>query len=165
MTTGAITKTDTPTEAWVPDASTFGARLALVRQRMGWGNVKRAAEECGLPVQSWRTWERDGVTPNRLVTIAMAIATRTGADYLWLVHGPARGGLSTPNGRCGPNWNRARHTGHTGPPGIRRPAGSVSSAHALRPVTQTRPFSARLPERSKSLTASPLATRPIGSLR
>lgn len=78
--------------AWVPSDQTFGARLALVRQRMGWGNVKKAAEECGLPVQSWRTWERDGVAPNRLVTIAMAISQRTGCDYLWLVHGPDRGG-------------------------------------------------------------------------
>lgn len=75
------------------DASSFGARLALIRQRMGWGNVKTAAEQCGLPPESWRTWERDGVEPRRLTTIAMTIATRTGCDYLWLVHGPARGAM------------------------------------------------------------------------
>lgn len=80
------------TEAgWTADASTFGARLALIRQRMGWGNVERAARECGLPVETWRSWERDNRIPNRLVTIAMAIAARTGCDYLWLVHGPERG--------------------------------------------------------------------------
>jgi hypothetical protein len=73
---------------WVPNVDTFGARLALVRQRMGWGNVKKAAEECGLPAESWRTWERDGVTPHRMVTIAIAIATRTGCDLDWLVYGP-----------------------------------------------------------------------------
>ena len=78
---------------WIADDTTFGARLALVRQRMGWGNVKTAATECGLPTESWRHWERDGLEPRRLVTIAMAIATKTGCDYLWLVHGPSRGAV------------------------------------------------------------------------
>lgn len=78
---------------WIADDATFGARLALVRQRMGWGNVKTAATECGLPTESWRHWERDGLEPRRLVTIAMAIATKTGCDYLWLVHGPSRGAV------------------------------------------------------------------------
>src|SRR5262245_32692478 len=45
---------------WIPDGSTFGARLAMVRQHVGWGNVELAATECGVPVQSWRRWERDG---------------------------------------------------------------------------------------------------------
>jgi hypothetical protein len=80
-----------PVTAWVPDMSTFGARLALIRQRMGWGNVKHAAEECGLPVQSWRSWERDGVDPTRKVEVAAKIAERTDCDYLWLVFGPSRG--------------------------------------------------------------------------
>ena len=80
---------------WTPDDSTFGARLALVRQRMGWGNVDKAARECGIPVETWRSWERDKREPHRLVTIAMAIATRTGCDYLWLVHGPQRGAIRT----------------------------------------------------------------------
>jgi hypothetical protein len=78
---------------WVADASTFGARLALVRQRMGWGNIAKAAKECGVPTDSWRNWEVDGSEPRRLVTIAQTIATRTGCDLLWLVHGPARGGV------------------------------------------------------------------------
>lgn len=89
--TDAQASVEVPT--WIPSDETFGARLALIRQKMGWGNVKKAAEECGLPVQSWRTWERDGVVPHRQVTIAMTIATRTGCDYLWLVHGPERGAL------------------------------------------------------------------------
>lgn len=73
--------------AWVPDDSTFGARLALVRQRMQWGNVKEAAIACGLPAESWRTWERDGVTPRRVVEVASIISARTGCDYGWLLAG------------------------------------------------------------------------------
>lgn len=88
----SATDTEAQTEPWIPSPDSFGARLALVRQRMGWGNVKAAAQACGLPVETWRTWERDGVEPRRLVTIAMTIATKTGCDYLWLVHGPERGG-------------------------------------------------------------------------
>ncbi len=74
---------------WTPDDSTFGARLALVRQRMGWGNVKEAATECGLPPESWRTWERDNVVPRRVVEIAALIAEKTGCDYGWLLAGPS----------------------------------------------------------------------------
>ncbi len=88
-----MTITDTThqeTEAWVPELS-FSARLALVRHRMGW-NIKEAAAACGVPAQSWRGWEIQGREPHRLTTIAMAIASRTGCDYLWLVHGPERGG-------------------------------------------------------------------------
>ena len=78
---------------WTADDSTFGARLALIRQHMAWGNVKEAATACGIPAESWRTWERDGVTPRRLVEIAGIIADRTGCDFGWLVAGPRlRGG-------------------------------------------------------------------------
>lgn len=77
-----------PPRGWTADDSTFGARLALVRQRMGWGNVKEAAVNCGVPTESWRTWERDGVEPRRIVEIAATIADRTGCDYGWLLTGP-----------------------------------------------------------------------------
>jgi hypothetical protein len=50
---------------WVPDDSTFAARLALVRQRMGW-NVKKAADECGIAVENWRRWERRSRIGGRL---------------------------------------------------------------------------------------------------
>lgn len=83
------TGTQPATGPWVPDASTFGARLALIRQRMKWGNVAQAAKECGVPTESWRNWE-EGREPRRLVTIALAIATRTNVDLDWLVYGPAR---------------------------------------------------------------------------
>ncbi|HET6215327.1 MAG TPA: hypothetical protein VFE14_20850 [Micromonosporaceae bacterium] len=73
--------------SWVPDDSTFGARLALIRQRMSWGNVKEAANACGLPVESWRNWERDGVAPRRIVEVASIIAGRTGCDLGWLIAG------------------------------------------------------------------------------
>lgn len=74
-------------KGWRPDDSTFGARLALVRQRMGWGNVREAAVACGIPPESWRTWERDNVAPRRLVEMATLIANRTGCDFYWLIAG------------------------------------------------------------------------------
>jgi transcriptional regulator with XRE-family HTH domain len=77
---------------------TFGARLALVRQKMGW-NIKEAATACGLPPQSWRGWEISGREPHRKDTIAMTIATRTNVDFLWLAHGPNRGAQPAPSGR------------------------------------------------------------------
>lgn len=128
MTTDAGTKR----QPWIGTDSTFGARLALVRQRMGWGNVKTAAEACGLPVESWRNWERDGMEPRRLVTIAMSISTRTGCDLLWLVHGPDRGGAA-PSGRYGPE---PRIVATIGAPTMRVEA----PESLLRPVRQTRPI-------------------------
>ena len=60
----------TRAHGWRPDLSAFGARLALVRQRMGW-NVKEAADHCRLPPQSWRSWEA-GRTPRDLVAGVLA---------------------------------------------------------------------------------------------
>lgn len=79
-------------KGWMPDDSTFGARLALIRQRMQWGNVREAAIACSIPPESWRTWERDGVTPRKLVEMATLISERTGCDLGWLVAGPALAG-------------------------------------------------------------------------
>lgn len=140
MTTDAVTQ---QAASWTADASTFGARLALIRQRMGWGNVKTAAHECGLPAESWRNWERDGMEPRRLVTIAMAIATRTGCDYLWLVHGPSRGGATSTHGygteRVLARVGQAdRLTTH------RTKRQAESRHHLLRSVRQTRPISGML---------------------
>lgn len=75
---------------WIPDLSTFGARLAAVRQAMGWGNVAEAATACGIPVATWRNWERDGREPRGIVTKSMMIAGVTGVDYRWLAMGPER---------------------------------------------------------------------------
>jgi transcriptional regulator with XRE-family HTH domain len=67
------------------DDSEFGARLALVRQRMRW-NIKEAAKECGLPAASWASWE-NGAMPRKYTEVCEKVAERTGADYLWLMAG------------------------------------------------------------------------------
>lgn len=69
---------------WRPDDSTFGTRIAMVRQSMGWGNVKEAALACGLPVESWRNWQRDGRMPRDYMAVCAAIARRTDVDLSWL---------------------------------------------------------------------------------
>ena len=83
MTTQAI---GTGTDGWVPDDSTFGARLALVRQRMEWGNVTEAATACGIPVETWRSWERGGL-PRDIVGTCRRISLRTDCRYDWLLDG------------------------------------------------------------------------------
>ena len=122
------TKTQEP---WIPTDADFGSRLAAVRHRMGW-NIKEAARECGLPAATWRLWEIDGALPRNIITIAMAISQRTGCDYLWLVHGPQRGG-APPNGR------------YVGPRVIARIGHIPEQRETLRPestrpVRQTRPI-------------------------
>lgn len=127
-----LESTAAPIEGWVADDATYGARLALIRQRMGWGNIAKAAKECGVPVDSWRNWEVDGRLPHRITTISMAITTRTGCDYLWLVHGPDRG--ATLRSTC--YVPGARLVATVGQTADRRP----SIGHATtRPVRQTRP--------------------------
>lgn len=104
---------------WVPDVSDFGARLALIRQYMGWGNVKEAAVACGLPVSSWRSWERDNRLPRDYRAICLAISQTTGCDLGWLMGAVAerelrqRQQVPRKNRRterkCTPPW--ADHTG------------------------------------------------------
>jgi hypothetical protein len=131
----------TTPETWVPEL-TFGARLALVRQRMGW-NVKEAARICGVPAQSWRGWEVHGRVPHNLVTISMQIATATGCDYLWLVHGPNRGMVVlTPNRRYGIGQRLIP----------RQPA--APGLDPRRPVNQTRPRSVSENQQSAILVRS-----------
>lgn len=117
---------------WTPDDSTFGARLALIRQRMRWGNVAKAAKECGVPTDSWRNWEVDGREPHRLVTIAITIATRTGCDLDWLVYGPNRGAIKP---IATDMWTEA-HVVAT----VTAREASTSAENPLRPVRQTRPM-------------------------
>ena len=62
----------------------FGARLALIRQRMGWGTTREAARECGLPADGWRRWERSGRQPRDYAAVCTAIASRTKCDVAWL---------------------------------------------------------------------------------
>lgn len=83
-------------EGWIPSDDTFAARLALVRQRMGW-NQKEAALACGFPAASWRNWENDGRRPHDLVSTCEAIHARTGARVDWLIKG-SRTGQEPPGG-------------------------------------------------------------------
>jgi hypothetical protein len=88
-------------QGWIPEADSFGARLALVRQRMGWGNVAEAALACGLPVSSLRNWERDGRIPRDYIHVCTLIAERTGVDLGWLVGMPNSGNGITTTGTSG----------------------------------------------------------------
>jgi hypothetical protein len=71
-------------DSWVPD-DTFGARLALVRQRMRW-NVAQAERECGFGEGVWRTWEA-GRRPQNMDEVVRSIVARTSADRDWLMWG------------------------------------------------------------------------------
>jgi transcriptional regulator with XRE-family HTH domain len=104
---------------WTADDSTFGARLALIRQRMGWGNVKQAAAACGLPPESWRRWERDGRSPRDILDIAAVIAERTGCDYGWLLAGARLTSYAATRAGKGPEINSrySAPTEKTRPPG------------------------------------------------
>lgn len=83
-----MTDMSTRAPGWVPDLSTFGARLALVRQRMGWTNIKEAAVACAISPETWRRWEAGRFEPRQLVNACMKIAGVTGVDYRWLALGP-----------------------------------------------------------------------------
>lgn len=78
-------------QGWVPDLSTFAARLAVIRQGMGW-NAKEAALACGFPAQSWRNWEQ-GKRPHDYARVCQQVAARTGVPAQWLAFGPEGGGV------------------------------------------------------------------------
>lgn len=85
---------------WVPEGETFGARLAMVRHRMGWYNIDMAARECGQPKESWRSYEKDLYLPkpHSMIQICKAIAEATarlkppGVDFGWLYGGHTMAG-------------------------------------------------------------------------
>lgn len=77
-------------ESWIPSTDTFGARLALIRWRMGW-NQKEAALACGLSQASWRGWELSGRGPRDLADVASKISMRTGVDEYWILTGKSHG--------------------------------------------------------------------------
>ena len=89
---------------WVPRDDTFGARLALVRQRFGW-NMKEAALACGLPQNSWVEWETKNRSPRNLADVAEKISEYTGADDYWLMTGRVSDDL--PTGPKGPDGTSA----------------------------------------------------------
>lgn len=71
---------------WVPTFDEFGARLAAVRNKMGW-NAKEAALACGIAQGSWREWEVRNRLPRDFAQAAEKIAERTGVDKYWLMTG------------------------------------------------------------------------------
>lgn len=114
---------------------------------MQWGNVKEAATACGLPPESWRTWERDGVAPRRIVEIAEQIAKKTGCDYLWLLTGrrieqSVSNAAGTTGQTTGPNVEEPKRPQLTGQPkpatppkSSRRPARITPAIAELMPDT------------------------------
>jgi len=131
-----MTTVDRPAaQGWVADDSTFGARLALVRQRMRWGNVKEAAVACGLPTESWRSWERDGRTPQRLVEVASIIADRTGCNLGWLI---ARPKMASNEGTS-PNNRSARLPRTVTAPAVTTPIGQKPGGVSRPPSAKRRP--------------------------
>lgn len=137
------TATQVEQTGWTVDDSTFGARLALIRQKMDW-NTKEAARECGIPAASWRTWERDGVSPRNIVDIAGQIAERTGCRYGWLLVGPRLTTTAASPGRSERevnNWSPrpAKQPGpigyprHATPDAATRRPGRVRASNAAKP--------------------------------
>lgn len=70
---------------WIPDVSTFGARLALVRWRMGW-NLREAERECNITQNLWGGWEA-GKEPRGFIETVNRITLRTGVNRVWLMTG------------------------------------------------------------------------------
>lgn len=81
---------------WIPDFSTFGARLALIRWRMGW-NIREAERECHLSQNTWGNWE-EGALPRDLNSVANRIVLRTQVAKYWLLTGE---GSPEPNREVG----------------------------------------------------------------
>lgn len=128
-------------QGWTADDSTFGARLALVRQRMQW-NIKEAARECGVPAATWGLWESGSMPRDREGT-CQKIADRTGADYAWLMVGPAASGGS----------HLSRHLAEV------VPADPGPSAEPPRRRIATRPFSPTRHDPVRPVSAVPATKR------
>jgi hypothetical protein len=79
---------------WIPDDTSFGARLALVRWRMQW-NMKEAAAACGISAATWRLWEVEGALPRDIVGTGRKIARKSGCDLGWLIDIPELRGVPT----------------------------------------------------------------------
>ena len=72
-------------QSWIPDSSTFGARLALVRWHMGW-NIAEAERECQLSQNTWGGYEK-GHNPRYFVEVVNRIVLRTRVNKVWLMTG------------------------------------------------------------------------------
>lgn len=91
--------------SFIPTTDTFGARLALVRQYMGW-NQKEAALACGFPQATWREWELSGREPHRMDAAADKISAATKIDHYWLMSGRTSGPSPTPGKVTSPDGPR-----------------------------------------------------------
>lgn len=76
---------DDGSDGWVAE-DTWGARLALVRQRMGW-NYEQAGHACEIEPETWRQWEKVGRSPRKIHEVARRISDQSGANYVWLMAG------------------------------------------------------------------------------
>lgn len=83
MDTNAANSSQTPN--WIPDTESFGARLALVRWRMGW-NLAEAERECGMSQNTWGNWET-GAKPRDFIEAVSKIVWRTKVNRYWLIDG------------------------------------------------------------------------------
>lgn len=142
-------------QGWTADDGTFGARLALIRQRMQW-NIKEAARECGVPAASWGLWE-SGSMPRKLAEICQQIADRTGADFVWLMVGPRRASRPAGSGEQGSDLNASlRHFAEADP----EPSPEPPRRHIA-----TRPFSPPRRDPSRPVSAIPATKRRPGPVR
>lgn len=121
---GHMTQTAEPMQqTWVPDDSTFGARLALIRQGKKWRNIKLAAQICGVPTATWRSWE-ERTTPGlpRELDRVRQIADVAGVDYMWLLTGQAGHSPSTGEDGMGStrrcSWSRHLRGGRSTRPAV-----------------------------------------------
>jgi hypothetical protein len=89
MENTAAQSSETPN--WIPDTDAFGARLALVRWKLGW-NLAEAERECALSQNTWGNWEA-GAMPRNFIEAISKIAWRTKVDRYWLMDG-----TGSPNG-------------------------------------------------------------------
>jgi hypothetical protein len=69
-----------------PTLETFGARLAVLRQKLGGWNVARVSRLCGIDDQSWRNWEAGGGCQD-MEKVCRKISEATGCPYVWLMTG------------------------------------------------------------------------------
>ncbi len=84
-----MAETNTNQQTIIPNdvipTDTWGTRLAIVRQKMGW-NITEAARECGQTATSWQNWE-NGKGCREMHRVAAKVARRTGYSFTWLIAG------------------------------------------------------------------------------
>lgn len=75
------------TTTWIPSlpTETFGQRLRVMRLARDL-SIETAAEACGLPAVTWRTWEK-GAKPRDMASVVRKIQDAMGVDRDWLMWG------------------------------------------------------------------------------